>query len=89
MKKVVLSVGIILVLLIAWGYFNIWRSPKFFQENNTCEKFQNILNMEQYGLLAENHKRPYIINGKNVLIFGSEHIKDPKNQQNKDIGIGA
>jgi preprotein translocase subunit YajC len=27
-EMAVLSMGIILVLLIAWGYFNIWRSPK-------------------------------------------------------------
>jgi hypothetical protein len=27
-EMTVLSIGSILVLLIAWGFFNIWRSPK-------------------------------------------------------------
>ena len=43
--------------------------------------------MEQYSLLSDSHKRPYIIKRKNVLIFGSEHIKDPDNQQNNDLEI--
>jgi hypothetical protein len=84
-KKIVLSVVILLISLIGWGYFNIWRSPIFFIEKNTCEKFHNVLTMEQYGQLAESHERPYIIHGKNVLIFGSEHIKDSYHPQNKDI----
>ena len=86
-KKIILSTGIIIILMILWGYFNIWRSPKFFTEKNTCEKFQNILTMEQYGLLSDTHKRPYLVKSKDVLIFGSEHIKDPDNQQNNDIEI--
>jgi len=72
---------------MAWGYFNIWRSPKFILVKNTCEKFENVLTMEQYSQLAESHERPYIITGKNILIFGSEHIKDPNNKQNEAIEI--
>lgn len=87
MKRAVLTIVVILILLIAWGYFNIWRSPKFILEKNTCEKFEDVLTMEQYDQLAESHKRPFIITEKNVLIFGSEHIKDPNNQQNEAIEL--
>jgi hypothetical protein len=87
MKKYILSIIIIILLLIVWGYFNIWRSPKFFLTENTCEKFENILSMEQYHKLIESHERPFIINGENVLVFGSEHIKDPNHQQNEAIEI--
>lgn len=81
-KKIILITGIVLILLITWGYFNIWRSPKFYMEKNSCDEFQNVLTMKQYGQLTDNHERPYIIKGENVLIFGSEHIKDPSDPQN-------
>jgi hypothetical protein len=84
-KKIILSVVMILLTVIGWGYFNIWRSPKYYLETNNCEKFQDILTMQQYGQLADSHERPFIITKKNFLIFGSEHIKDPDHKQNKEI----
>ena len=41
--------------------------------------------MQQYGELVNTHERPYIIRENDVLVFGSEHIKDPDHEQNKTI----
>ena len=76
-----------LFILIAWGYFNIWRSPNFYLEKNTCEPFENVLSMEQYSQLADSHERPCIIDGENVLVYGSQHIKDPNDPQIEAIDI--
>ncbi|MDY8135365.1 hypothetical protein [Aquimarina sp. 2201CG5-10] len=84
-KKIVLSIIGVLIIMIVWGYFNIWRSPKHYLEVNNCNKFNHILSMQEYGQLADTHKRPYIIERKDVLVFGSEHIKTPEHQQNKFI----
>ena len=84
-KKIILSVGIVLILLSIWGYFNIWRSPKYYLEKNTCEPFENILSMEQYGQLAKIHERPFVVKTESVLVFGSEHSKDPNDEQMETI----
>ena len=84
-KKIILSVGIVLILLIIWGYLNIWRSPKFYLEKNTCDLFENILSMEQYRQLSQIHKRPFIVKTESVLVFGSEHSNDPNDAQMETI----
>ena len=84
-RKIIFTAGIILILLILWGYFNIWRSPKYFLEKNTCKEFQSILTMEEYSKLMIGHSRPYIIHRKNIFIFGAEHINNPANRQIQDI----
>lgn len=83
MKKSIITVVSILLLLIVWGYFNIWRSPKYFLEQNNCNNFSSILTMQQYGELSNTHDRPYIIEKESVLVFGSEHTKDSKDNQLK------
>lgn len=84
-KKIILSGGTIFLLITVWGYFNIWRSPKFYLENNSCDPFENILSMEQYGQLSQIHKRPFIVKTESVLVFGSEHSKDPNDVQMETI----
>lgn len=84
-RKIIFSISTIFLAATAWGYFYIWRSPKYFLENNTCKDFDKILSMQQYGELVDTHERPYIIRKTNVLVFGSEHIKDPDHEQNKTI----
>jgi len=39
--------------------------------------------MKQYGELSDNHSRPFVIQKKNILIFGAKHTKDSKNKQLK------
>lgn len=86
-KKIALSIGTILILLIIWGYFNIWRSPKFYLEKNICEPFKNVLTMKQYSNFVDSHERPYVYQNENILIFGSEHTKNPNDPQIKTIEI--
>lgn len=86
-KKILLNVSIIFFVLIVWGYLNIWRSPKFFLERNTCEPFENILSMKKYSWLSDSHERPYVFKSKNVLVFGSEHTKNPRDPQIETIDI--
>lgn len=85
LKKILISISTVLILLIVWGYFNIWRSPKFYLEKNTCSPFENILTMKQYGEVINTHKRPYIIKSEHVLVFGSEHTKNPNDSQIETI----
>jgi len=80
-KKYFIGVLILLAILIVWGYFNIWRSPRYFMETNSCEMFEDVLTMSQYGELADSHERPFIFKTKDVLVFGSEHTKEPEDDQ--------
>ncbi len=80
-KKILLYTALVLLLLIGWGYFNIWRSPNFYMEQNNCKAFEEILSMKDYGNLSDFHERPYIYKTDKVLVFGSEHTKDPSHPQ--------
>lgn len=84
-KKIGLTIGICLLLFMVWGYFNVWRSPKYYMQKNSCNIFENILTMKQYGELVNTHKRPYVYNNENILVFGSEHTKNPDDPQLKMI----
>ncbi|WP_422104180.1 hypothetical protein [Winogradskyella sp.] len=86
-KKVALSIAIILILLIVWGYFHIWRSPKFYLDKNTCDPFERVLTMEEYRNYVNSHERPYVYNKENILVFGSEHTKNPNDPQIGSIEI--
>lgn len=77
--------------LLCFGFFScaIWRSPKQFSNLSNC-KDTEVLTMKEYDTLVETHRRPYVYVVKSeargsVLVFGSEHTKDPNNRQLKDI----
>jgi len=80
-KRYVLAILFLFIILIVWGYFNIWRSPKYILETNTCTTFEAVLPMARYGEFADSHERPFIFKNENLLVFGSEHTKDPEDSQ--------
>jgi len=83
--KIALIVFTVLAMMILWGYLNIWRSPKYFLETNICDHSDLILPSAGYGALAASHARPFIIREDSVLVYGSEHSKDPDDPQNETI----
>ena len=80
-KRVLLISFSLLILFMIWGWFNIWRSPKYFPHTQDCTKNENILTMDEYGQFVDSHARPYIIRKPNVVVFGAEHTKDPDDPQ--------
>ena len=84
-KRALYSFLAVVLMLIMWGYFNIWRSPKYYLDQNTCKTFEKILTMEQYGQLSDIHERPYIFKNADLLIYGSEHTKNDNDPQINSI----
>jgi hypothetical protein len=68
-----------------WGWFNIWRSPKYFPYTQNCPENENVLTMDEYGAYIDTHQRPYIVIKNNLVLFGAEHTKDPDDKQIKLI----
>ena len=87
-----IGIGILLLWLgvILWGLIFAWRKvPEYLPQNNV-QIHTPIMNNEEYGLVIDQHERPYIIrieaeNGGAVLIYGAEHTKDPNDPQIADI----
>lgn len=73
------------IAFTVWGYFNIWRSPKYYLQKKTCQEVSGILTMQQYGKVADTHARPYLVQTPQLLVYGSAHIKDPTHKQNAHI----
>ena len=65
------------VLVCGTIFLVAWKSPKYYKvkEYGTAGP---ILPFKQYD---GNHPRPYIVEQKEVLVFGAEHTRDPKHPQ--------
>jgi hypothetical protein len=90
MKTKVLA-SFVVIGCLGFGLFScsIWRSPKHFANLSSCADTA-VLTMKEYDKLVETHRRPYVFIAQskgqgNVLVYGSEHTKDPNNKQIKDI----
>lgn len=68
--------------LVVGGCALAWRTPPELRPPATITLAVPIMTMEQYGDFVDTHPRPYVyeISAKTgaVLMFGSEHVKDPK-----------
>jgi hypothetical protein len=67
---------VIVVLLLGAVYFLAWKSPKYYTVTNVISLRDSITPFSQYELISD-HPRPYIITGKNFVIMGAAHTRDP------------
>ncbi len=72
-----------LVILIAGAiYLVAWKSPAYYPVS-VCDNI-NIIPFSQYDSISD-HSRPLILQNKNVVVFGAEHTRDPKDPQIAEI----
>ena len=84
-KRIAISVTIVLLALMTWGWFNIWRSPAYYQSEGACLENENVLTMAEYGDVMDEHTRPYVVRTADVTVFGAEHTRDPEDVQIESI----
>jgi hypothetical protein len=84
--------ALLLAGIIIWGWNNIWRSPRYFPQSvSNLVLSAHIMTMDEYNQVVDTHARPYIVqieeNPGAVLLYGSEHTRDPNDPQITDIQI--
>lgn len=87
MKKVLKVSAWVLVIVIALlgtVFMIAWKSPKYYTLTNAAVKSDSITPFANYHLIAD-HPRPYIIEGKNYVIIGATHTRDPLHAEIKTI----
>lgn len=70
----------IIIVLLGMVYLIAWKSPRYYRLSHTITIRDSITSFGNYPLIA-GHPRPYIIEGKNYVIFGAEHTRDPRHPQ--------
>jgi hypothetical protein len=80
-KRRLLLAVLAILLLMAWGWFNIWRSPPYVLLSQPCSRDDTILTMQEYGEVVSTHARPYVLIGDSLVVFGAEHTRDPDDPQ--------
>ncbi len=78
------------LLLVIWGLLFAWRRLPCYQPAKQHVAVGQPLSNFDYGLLADSHARPYIVeleteSGGAVLLYGAEHTQDPADPQLADI----
>jgi len=79
MKKALKILGWLLILAIGVGgtvYLLAWKSPDYFIAKTHSKS--SYLSFKNY---KADHKKPYIIEQKNLVIFGAEHTRNRKDVQ--------
>lgn len=87
MKKIIKAIGLLLgitAVLLGAVYWIAWKSPKYFTVRAVLPKLDSITPFAHYPIIA-NHPRPYVIEGKNFVIIGASHTRDPQDPQIKLI----
>jgi hypothetical protein len=87
-KPILIVVFVVIVLAGASTLF--WRSPDYYLDYESVEFPAPFLTDEEYDDLIDSHLRPYILeyypmDRGAVLLYGSEHTKDPADYQVGDI----
>jgi hypothetical protein len=77
LKKTLIIALFVILGAMTWGFIYIWRSPKYYTLTNECPRDDSILSMAEYGKLVDTHERPFTVAADNVIVFGSEHSRDP------------
>jgi hypothetical protein len=80
-KRSLVLLLLAVLLLMLWGWFNIWRSPAAWTPARPCAADSTILSMSEYGNLAATHARPFVLVGDSLVVFGAEHTRDPDDPQ--------
>ncbi|RYZ21089.1 MAG: hypothetical protein EOO10_22660, partial [Chitinophagaceae bacterium] len=76
MKKALKILGWLMILAIGVGgtvYLLAWKSPDYF----IAKKHSNSIYLPFKNYKAD-HKKPYIVEQKNLVIFGAEHTRNRK-----------
>lgn len=81
MRRILLIALVLILSSMLWGWFNIWRSPAYFELGDPCGEDSAILTMAQYGELMNTHERPYLVERENLAVYGATHTKDPADPQ--------
>ena len=74
----------IVVVLLGMIYLVVWKSPKYYEPAMKADLRDSITAFRDYSKFA-NHRRPFIIEGENFVIFGAPHTRDPKHPDLKSI----
>lgn len=82
-KVLALALAIIAALL-GFVYLIAWKSPQYYTLTTPSPQHDTIIAFKDYHLVAD-HPRPYIVEGKQFIIFGSEHTRDPEHPEIKII----
>lgn len=83
MKKVFKIAGWLLVIvavLMGTVYLVAWKSPPYYTLGNVITIKDSITPFASYHLIS-GHARPYVIEGKNFVIIGAEHTRDPRHPE--------
>ena len=83
MKKFLRITGLLLLIIVLIGgiiFIVAWKSPKYY-----LVKSQTTASYLPFKDYTADHKKPYIIERDNVVIFGAEHTKDANHPQIKAI----
>lgn len=83
MKKLLKILGLLLLTAVVLGgavFLLAWKSPKYYLPKSSSSA--PYLLFKNY---RANHPKPYIIETANIIIFGAEHTRDPKDPQIKRI----
>lgn len=87
MKKVLkatLYIFIILVALMAVVYTWAWKSPSYYTITGTYSAKDSVIPFKDYHLVND-HARPFVVEGKNYVIFGASHTRDPQDPEIKQV----
>jgi hypothetical protein len=83
MKKFFKILGLLFLTAVVLGgavFLLAWKSPKYYVAKSSAPA--QYLQFKNY---KANHTKPYIIETNNLVIFGAEHTRDPKDSQIKPI----
>lgn len=83
MKKALKVAGWLLVILIVLlGTVSVvaWKSPEYYTLHKVPAQADSITSFASYHLIAD-HPRPYILEGKNFVIIGATHTRDPQHHE--------
>jgi hypothetical protein len=78
--KIAVWLLVIVIVLLGTVYLIAWRSPQYYTLKTVVITGDSITPFSSYPLIA-GHPRPYIIEGKNFVIIGATHTRDPKHPE--------
>lgn len=89
-SRMLVAISLFLPLFLAFASTLFWRSPAYYAADESADFSASILTSEEYDRLIDSHPRPYVLEYKSnnagaVVLYGSEHTKDPNDPQIADI----
>ena len=82
--RILLWIFFILAALCGSVYLFAWKSPPYFVVSTQYDPQDSFIHFKEYHKYID-HARPFIIEKKNLIIFGSTHTRDPLHPEMKII----